>query len=95
MVNFSRRWNGDGCFSPTMEWRWYLKILTITIEQDQPLAAMVFQWFFQLGTNGSQWFFHTKNEIRDKMRISKFLANSKSFFIVSLKMSKTESWHEN
>ena len=50
MVNFSRRWNGDGCFSPMMEWRWYLKILTITIDgswQEQPLAAMVFQWFFQ------------------------------------------------
>ena len=45
MVNFSRRWNGDGCFSPTMEWRWSLKILTITIDgswRDQPLAAMVF-----------------------------------------------------
>ena len=45
-----RRWNGDGCFSPTMEWRWSLKILTITIDgswKDQPLAAMVFQWFFQ------------------------------------------------
>ena len=50
MVNFSRRWNGDGFFSPTMEWQWFLKILTITIDgmvPAQPLAAMVFQWFFQ------------------------------------------------
>ena len=49
MVNFSRRWNGDGCFSRTMEWRWSLQILTITINgswQDQPLAAMVFQCLF-------------------------------------------------
>ena len=33
-----------------MEWQWFLKILTITIDgswQDQPLAAMVFQWFLQ------------------------------------------------
>ena len=40
-------------FLPTMEWRWSLKILTITITititiwQDQSLATMVFQWFFQ------------------------------------------------
>ena len=37
-------------FLPTMEWRWSLKILTITIDgfwQDQPLAVIVFQWFFQ------------------------------------------------
>ena len=50
MVNFSRQWNGDGFFSPTMEWRWFLKILTIIIDgmvPAQPLAAMVFQWFFQ------------------------------------------------
>ena len=50
------RWSifqGDGMvmvFSPTMEWRCFLKILTITIDgmvPAQPLAAMVFQWFFQ------------------------------------------------
>ena len=54
-TKFSRpeQWSifqGDGCFSPMMEWRRYLKILTITIDgswQDQLLAAMVFQWFFQ------------------------------------------------
>ena len=72
MVNFSMRWNGDGCFSPMMEWRWYLKILTITIDgswQDQPLAAMVFQWFFPiLGTNVSRWL---QTEIRDKLRANK------------------------
>ena len=45
---FLRRWNGDGFFSPTMEWRWFLKILTIATDgmvPAQPLAAMVFQWF--------------------------------------------------
>ena len=55
-----------------MEWRWYLKILTITIDgswQDQPLAAMVFQWFFPiLGTNVSRWL---QTEIRDKLRVNK------------------------
>ena len=77
MVNFSRRWNGDGCFSRTMEWRWSLQNLTITINgswQDQPLAAMVFQWFFPfLGTNGSRWLL--KGNIRDKTRIYKDVNN--------------------
>ena len=62
MVNFSRRWNGDGCFLPTMEWRWSLKILTITIDgswQDQPLATMV--WM--------------EINIRDKMRVYKDVNN--------------------
>ena len=104
MVNFSRRWNGDGCFSPTMEWRWSLKILTITIDgswHDQPLAAMVFQWFIQFWgpmVHDGYWKGAVNNaltKICDTMRVSKFLANSKSLFIVSLKMSKTESWHEN
>ena len=68
MVNFSRRWNVDGCFSPMIEWRWYLKILTITIDgswQDQPLAAMVFPI---LGTDVSRWL---QTEIRDKLRVNK------------------------
>ena len=60
-------WNGAGCFSPAMEWRWFWKFLTITIDGfwwDQPLATMVFQWFFPiLGTNGSRWL---QTEICDK-----------------------------
>ena len=82
MVNFSRRWNGDGFFSPTMEWRWFLKILTITIDgmvPAQPLAAMVFQGFFQfwgpMVHNG--YAFSTKNEIRDKMRVNEDLSETK------------------
>ena len=89
MVNFSRRWNGDGCFSPTMEWRWSLKILTITIDgswQDQPLATMVFQWFFQFwgpmvhdgywkGAFNNTFFFTKKINIRDKMRVYKDVKN--------------------
>ena len=67
-----------------MEWRWSLKILTITIDgswQDQPLATMVFQWFFQFWgpmVHDGYWkgavntaFFLTKNEICDKMRVNK------------------------
>ena len=76
----------DGQFFKAMEWRWLffssdgiglvLKILTITIDgswQDQPLAAMVFQWFFPiLGTNGSQWL---QTEICDKLRVNKDIKN--------------------
>ena len=57
MVNFSWRWNGDGFFSQAMEWWWFWKFLTITIDGfwwDQPLATMVFQWFFS--NFGDQWF---------------------------------------
>ena len=45
----------DGQFFKAMEWRWCLKILTITIDgswQDQPLAAMVFNGFSNFG---DQW----------------------------------------
>ena len=57
-----------------MEWQWFLKILTITIDgmvPAQPLAAMVFQWFFPiLRTNGSRW-------LRDKMRVIEDLSETK------------------
>ena len=82
MVNFLWQWNGDGHIFPTMEWRWFLKMLTITIDgmvPAQPLAAMVFQWFFQLWgpmVHDSYTFF-TKNEIRDKMRINEDLSETK------------------
>ena len=59
-------------FLPAMEWRWSLKILTITIDgswQDQPWAAMVFPI---LGTNGSRWL---QTEIRDKLRVNKDIKN--------------------
>ena len=52
-------------FSPTMEWGWALKILTITIDgswQDQPLTAMFFQWFFQ--------FWGSMNKSREIFRLS-------------------------
>ena len=75
-------------FSPMMEWRWYLKILTITIDgswQDQPLAAMVFQWFFQFWgpmVHDGYWkgafnnaFFYQKNELRDTMLPNKDVKN--------------------
>ena len=82
MVKFSRRWNGDGWFSPTMEWRWFLKILTITIDgmvPAQPLAAMVFQWFFQFWGPmvHDGYAFFTKNEICDKMRVNEDLSETK------------------
>ena len=63
-----------------MEWRWFLKILTITIDgmvPAQPLAAMVFQWFFQFWGPmvHDGYAFFTKNEIRDKMRVNKYVKN--------------------
>ena len=71
-----------------MEWGWFLKVHTITIDgswQDQPLAAMVFQWFFQFWgpmVNNGYWkeafnnaFFLTKNEIHNKMRVNKDVKN--------------------
>ena len=46
----------------------FWKFLTIPIDGfwwDQPLATMVFQWFFPiLGTNGSRWL---QTEICDKL----------------------------
>ena len=84
MVNFSMQWNGDGCFSPTMEWRWSLKILTITIDgswQDQPLAAMVFQWFFQFWGPMVRWL---QTEIRDKLRVNKDIKTEMQAIILFL-----------
>ena len=82
MVKFSRRWNGDGWFSPAMEWQWFSKIFTITIDgmvPAQPLAAMVFNGFSNFE---DQWFtmvtrFSQKNEIRDKMRVNEDLSETK------------------
>ena len=55
-----------------MEWRWSLKILTITIDgswQDQPLAAMVFQWFFQF------WGPMVHDGYKLKLRVNKDIKN--------------------
>ena len=83
MVNFSRRWNGDGCFSPTMEWRWFLIILTITIDGSWQIGFSNF-WdqCFTMVTGRKpliMCFFHTKNEICDKIRVNKYVKNRNSW----------------
>ena len=84
MVKFSRRWNGDGWFSPTMEWRWFLKILTITNHWWNGTCSTIgsdgFSMVFPiLRTNGSRWLrvFHKKMKFVTKCALMKIYLKPK------------------
>ena len=57
MVNFSWRWNGNGCFCPTMEWRWSLRNF-----------HHHHQWFLVGSTIGSDTTYWNSREIAQKYR---------------------------